>query len=364
MSSKINYLASNNFVVNICGTRDSAPQMDSVTQIVLGAAIGEAFLGTKEGRKGAIWVAILGTIPDLDVAIGFFVDPVTQLAVHRSGSHSILIALLAAPLIGSLLKRVHPKSKTSKMDWIAMTFFVFFTHIGIDICTVYGTQVFWPLSDYPYSFDNIFIIDPFYTLPLAIGVTTALLVKRSSRWRFGANLAGLLISSFYLTWSASAKLIAQGSFRQGLASKGFQVEKVMSAPTPLNTFLWMGMGLHQDTIRVGLYSVLDKRPPTGFYSVPRNSYLLNGHQDDIAIRRLMWFSKGWYAVEEDSLGLVYSDYRFGRNDAWLSDAGKPVFNFRLIPDSAGAFVSFQQEMPSLGQPIETLKLVFERAKGN
>ena len=43
--------------------------MDSLTQLTFGAACGEAILGKKMGRKGLIWGAILGTLPDLDVFI-------------------------------------------------------------------------------------------------------------------------------------------------------------------------------------------------------------------------------------------------------------------------------------------------------
>ncbi len=43
--------------------------MDSLTQAALGAAVGEAILGKKLGRKAAIAGAIVATIPDLDVLI-------------------------------------------------------------------------------------------------------------------------------------------------------------------------------------------------------------------------------------------------------------------------------------------------------
>ena len=46
--------------------------MDSITQAVLGAAIGEAVLGKKIGNKGAILGAAVATIPDLDVALYLF----------------------------------------------------------------------------------------------------------------------------------------------------------------------------------------------------------------------------------------------------------------------------------------------------
>ena len=45
--------------------------MDSLTQIVLGAAVGEAVAGRKLGAKAALWGAIGGTLPDLDVFLRF-----------------------------------------------------------------------------------------------------------------------------------------------------------------------------------------------------------------------------------------------------------------------------------------------------
>jgi len=41
--------------------------MDSLTQIVLGAAVAEVVGGKKLGNKAPLWGAIAGTIPDLDV---------------------------------------------------------------------------------------------------------------------------------------------------------------------------------------------------------------------------------------------------------------------------------------------------------
>jgi inner membrane protein len=44
--------------------------MDSLTQIVLGAACGEIAHGKKIGNKALLFGAIRGTITDLDVFIG------------------------------------------------------------------------------------------------------------------------------------------------------------------------------------------------------------------------------------------------------------------------------------------------------
>lgn len=80
--------------------------MDSLTQIVLGAAVGEAALGKKVGYRAPFWGAIAGTIPDLDVLARYIVDPVTATEWHRGFSHSILFSLLFAPLLGYLVWRL------------------------------------------------------------------------------------------------------------------------------------------------------------------------------------------------------------------------------------------------------------------
>jgi hypothetical protein len=52
------------------------------------------------------------------------------------------------------------------------------------------------------------IIDPLYTLPLAVGLIAAIALRRHSDQAWRWNLAGLALSSLYLAWSAGAKLYA------------------------------------------------------------------------------------------------------------------------------------------------------------
>src|SRR5690554_4135784 len=79
--------------------------MDSLTQIVLGAAVGEAVLGKKVGNKAMLYGAIAGTIPDLDVYASHFTDTVSALAIHRGFTHSIVFSVLFAPIFGWLVSR-------------------------------------------------------------------------------------------------------------------------------------------------------------------------------------------------------------------------------------------------------------------
>ena len=68
--------------------------MDGFTQIVLGAAVGEAVLGKKVGNKAILWGGICGIIPDSDVFFMPFFDEIKRLIFHRGYSHSIFFQLL------------------------------------------------------------------------------------------------------------------------------------------------------------------------------------------------------------------------------------------------------------------------------
>jgi inner membrane protein len=76
--------------------------MDSLTQIVLGAACGEIALGKKIGNKALLFGAIGGTIKDLDVFIGklLYTNKIQAMAFHRGFMHSLLRAVLATFVFG------------------------------------------------------------------------------------------------------------------------------------------------------------------------------------------------------------------------------------------------------------------------
>ena len=55
------------------------------------------------------------------------------------------------------------------LRWCLAIYLCFVTHTLADFFTVYGTQVLWPFTDYPFAHSLLFIIDPIYTLPLLVG---------------------------------------------------------------------------------------------------------------------------------------------------------------------------------------------------
>jgi inner membrane protein len=103
--------------------------MDSLTQMVLGAAVGEVVLGKKAGNRAMLVGAIAGTIPDLDILAYFVTDEMSALAFHRGLSHSIFFAVVAPFLFGRLTARFYEKGiykknifKTSAFAFWLITF--------------------------------------------------------------------------------------------------------------------------------------------------------------------------------------------------------------------------------------------------
>ena len=99
--------------------------MDSLTQIVLGAACGEIALGKRIGNKAMLFGAIGGTIPDLDVFIGrwLYGNEIDVMAFHRGFMHSILFAIIGAFVFSWITYKLYDKGKrqgtTTLKNWIS-----------------------------------------------------------------------------------------------------------------------------------------------------------------------------------------------------------------------------------------------------
>ncbi len=304
--------------------------MDTVTQITLGAAVGEAVLGKKIGNKAAAWGAVFGVLPDLDVLANPFVSDVQEIIIHRGITHSVLFSAVAALLFGWLLCRRYSKNDTTFKEWGCMVFLVIITHIFIDACTGYGTQVFQPFSNYSLSFNTIFIIDPFYTLPLMIGILTALFARRNTNRRRWANYIGLGISSIYMLSGFAIKSHVNSVYEQSFEEQQISVDRYMTTPMPFTEFLWVAYAKSGDTVYTGLYSIFDNDKIINFQKVDMNTHLIDEYKDQLPVERILWFSHGYYAATQRGKDLYMHDLRFGRTDLWLTDNPAPfVWNYRL-----------------------------------
>ena len=325
--------------------------MDSLTQIVLGAAVGEATLGKKVGNRAALWGAVGGTIPDLDVIAGWFQGEFQYLISHRGVSHSIVFSLLMAPILGRLIYHVYRGQRGSPREWSWLMFWALFTHPLLDSFTTWGTQLFYPFSDYRVAFNSVFVIDPLYTLPFAVCLLVALWLPRTSIWRTRWNWAGIVISSLYLLLTVTNKLAVESVFRQTLHRAGKSVERLSTYPAPLNNALWYAVAEEPSGFEIGYFSLLGglRQPKIDFYYIPKNHHLLGGRDAQYVPDRLRWMSKGYYALGQETDGLYWYDLRFGLLNPWLPDSVREpayVFAYRLI-EAGDSIAQVEQVRPEV-----------------
>lgn len=342
--------------------------MDSITQFTLGAAIGEAVLGKKIGNKAVLWGGFAGTIPDLDVMFSPFLDNIQKLGFHRGYSHSLMFAFIVGPILGWLFwkwYKNHP-SQTTLKDWITLFFLGIITHPILDSFTTYGTQLFLPFSDYRVGINNIFIVDPLYTVPFLLLLIAAMFFNRTSPTRRKLNNAGLIISSLYMLFTLGTKVYVDRVFAHSLQAQKMEYKRFMSATTPLNSILWYSVVEVDSGYYMGYYSLLDKDQNVHFDFIARNDSLLSDIKDSYAADRVKWFSSGYYAVRphEDPEQVKFYDLKFGK----MGFEGSPekfifAFNLRKMPDGT---VEMHQTGEDGGRDMnikEAFAQLWQRIKG-
>jgi inner membrane protein len=303
--------------------------MDSLSHIILGAAIGEAILGKKAGRKAMFYGALAGNLPDIDVLGIFFLSDSQQLLFHRGITHSIFFAVLISVLFGWFSKRWTRNNPINWINWAWLCFAAMLSHLLLDSFTCYGLGLFEPFSNYRISFNTIFVIDPFYTLPFLICTLLAFNAKNNGQQRTKWNKAGLWISSLYLIFAILThqyvhRVMEQSFKEQELVSDDFTV-----TPTPLNTFLWMGYSHDKDGAWIGYYSIFDKTKKVDYYRVQRNDSLLTPFEKEKTVQNLKQLSKGNYIITKEDSIVYFNDIRFGQVSGWDKTDGPFAFKYNL-----------------------------------
>lgn len=333
--------------------------MDSLTQIVLGAAVGEAVLGRKVGNKALLWGAIAGTIPDLDVITRFFVDDVTAAELHRGFSHSILFSLIFAPIFGWIISKIYKKKEADWKGWSKLMFWGFITHPLLDCHTTWGTQLFWPMK-YRVAYNNIFVADPLYTIPFLICVIIVLFLNRKSKARRVINTVGLVLSSIYMLLTISFKWYTFQKFEENLELQNISYMELSTKPTPLNSLLWAGTVKRDTSFLTGYYSLLDTTDIIDFQTHLQNKRLLGKIKYEPDFKRLEYISKGFYVIEKEQDTLVFNDIRFGIMGLYRPP-GDFVYKYKMYYENDSLKVL--RKAPAVENLKSAFEVLIDRLKG-
>jgi inner membrane protein len=313
--------------------------MDSITQIVLGAACGELVLGKKIGNKALLFGAIGGTIPDLDVFIGrlLYNNEIQAMAFHRGFMHSILFAVLGCFVFGWITHKFYNtgnrKETTTLKNWIWLFFLSIFTHPLLDCFTPYGTQLFAPFSDYRVAFNNISVADPLYTVPFLLCIIILMFYNRKNNAKRKWWLkAGIYISSAYMVFTIINKLYIDSIFKKSFEKAGISYSRFSAQPTILNNILWYAVAETETQYHLTFYSLLDTSATADkIMTVDKNQSSIDMSDDNL--QTLTWFSNQYYNItEKEKAGTYrYVDLRYPMFDP--DDVNTSIFRFLLFNEN-------------------------------
>ncbi len=329
--------------------------MDTFTQIVLGAAVGQATARKTLGRSALALGAAGGLIPDLDVLV---VGPLGSLAewqYHRGVTHSLFFGPVVGPILGYAMWRIYrrwwPQSRcaapTALGPIIAVLVLALVTHPLLDLFTIYGTQLLAPFSNARFAIPAVPIIDPVYTLVLLAGVAVGLLSRMGVR-AHAAAAAALTLSSAYLFYGWAQNQAAEAEARRQLAAHGVTVGTVRAYTTIFQPWLRRVVAQDGDGVRIGFVSTW--APAEIAWTCLRRPHdpAVAAATATPAAQVLAWFADGqiWPQLRRDDTGRTVvrlTDLRYGAPGATV--AGWWGVDVVIGPD---------------GQPIDAARIAIPR----
>lgn len=308
--------------------------MDSLTHIVLGACIGEAVAGKKLGKKAMLLGAIAQSVPDIDFITAFWLSDTKDIVSHRGFTHSLLFIILATLLFSFAAKRIFRKTPLDYSTWFLLFGINLLVHVFIDSFNAYGTGWFEPFSHRRFSFNVLFVADPFFSIWPFLAVLGLLILKRHDKRRTRYWQIGIGLSVLYLGYAVSNKMQIDKTVRRNLAARHISSDHYFTIPTLFNTWLWQVVVNDGNGYYVSYGSVFDQNRQMEFTWVPRQDSLLDLVENKEEVRDLQVFANGYYTVERRNDTLIFNVLRFGQIAGWDNPHAK--FAFYYYCDRPGA----------------------------
>ena len=336
--------------------------MDSITHIVLGAVIGEAFAGKSMGKKAMLYGAAAQSLPDIDFIASFWLSPSQNLLAHRSITHSFLFAIVATLFFAMLLNRWYRSKEIGVSKWIIFLGLEMVVHLFLDASNTYGVGWFEPFSNQRIAFNIVFVADPLFTIWSLIAVIYLLISKADSLKRKYWVAMALVMSLFYFLFALNNKRIIDKNVKANLAQQRIEYKRYFEAPTALNSLLWYIVVETESGYQIGYRSVFDSTPEIKFHYIPKDRSLLNPVDEYIGVDDLIQFSQGYYTVDRVDNTIIFNDLRFGQVRGW--DTPKSPFVFRFYLQKPEENMLVMQRGRFLGWNKESVQSLFRRIEGN
>ena len=290
--------------------------MDILSQAVLGASLSQSFAKDKYKQLSAFFIgALAGMAPDLDVLIYSSKDPLLFLEFHRQFTHSLFFIPFGA-LLCALVFYPFIKNKLTFSHIYLFSFLGFSTHGLLDACTSYGTQLFWPFTNVRVAWDIVSIIDPFFTIPISIGVIFSVY---KSNHLYARTV--FIYAVVFLCLGFVQKQRAENVLYELAQQRGHQAEHIIVKPSFANRHVWKLIYEYEGSYYVDAAKLLVQQKVITGTSIKKLNvisdfpWLLKDSQQAKDIERFRWFSNDYLAVNpENSNVIIDVRYSFLPND--------------------------------------------------
>jgi len=336
--------------------------MDSLTHFAIGACIGDLFLGKKIGKKAMLYGAIAASFPDVDFIISFILKPPSDLLAHRGFTHSFLFAFIVITGLSIFFRKRHTIENIPVKTWVLFLSVALGSHLLLDAFNAYGIGWFEPFNHSRFSFNIIFVVDPFFSVWPGMAAVCLLILKKHSNKRKGWAGFGLIFCSLYLVYCMFNKFNTDDHARFAALHQGIHYNRYFTTPAPFNNWLWYVVAETDSGFYTGYRSVFDSGDHIEFRYFARNDALLkplNSHSD---LRELILFSQGYYVAESSNQGVVFNDLRFGQIMGWQNPSAGFVFHYYLQKPDANQMVVQRGRFADWNQA--TIKGFIKRIRGN
>ena len=174
---------------------------------------------------------LAGAAPDLDFLVRM-AGPVAYLEQHRGVTHSLVLMPFWALVLAMAFWLIYRR----RYHWTAyygVCLLAIGIHIVGDLITSYGTQILAPFSQWAPGWNTTFIIDPYLSGILVVGLLVSL------RWRpRTAAIATLLAATVLIGYQATQYHQALDIARNHVADAGLAADRIEAYPQPFSVWNW------------------------------------------------------------------------------------------------------------------------------
>ena len=198
--------------------------MDTPTHALIGRLAARSLWPDRKDNARVNLVTVMGVLPDIDTLFGG--DDLTYIQTHRGITHSVAGVAAAGLVVAWVAGRLRVQGSYARRYAISVGGMLF--HILFDVLTSYGTQIFAPFTDYRAAVDVLFIIDPYMTGILLLGLVLG--------WRVNARWyrIGFATFSAYVLMNAALHGYGFGQLDRWASEEGIDYQRSAVMPTPFS----------------------------------------------------------------------------------------------------------------------------------